>query len=542
MPEKFDPYHEWLGIPPEEQPPNYYQLLGIRLFEDDADVIDGAADRRMSHLHAFQHGPHAEECHRLLTELSAARICLLNPEKRAAYDQTLAAKPQPAPLPEKRKSTLAERLGLALPPSMRKKTKTKPSDSQTMEFSPGQTTARPSDSQTATIEQLGEYQLIDKLGEGGMGTVYKAVHTKLRRTVAIKVLPKGRLSDERAVARFEREMAAVGAIDHPNVVRAHDAREIKGTRFLVLEYVEGPDLTALIKCSGTLAIADACELARQAALGLQAASEHDLVHRDIKPSNLMVTSQGRVKILDLGLARFQKGEKTTDGEVTAVDQMVGTPDYMAPEQIAETSTVDIRTDIYALGCTLYALLAGHPPFRGPQFRTTFDKISAHVKEEVPPIIQVRLDLPKPLLGVLDRMLAKEPDNRFATPAEVADALGPFVEDSDLPALVALAQGKEAPVRPGQSHAQTKEMGASGSSSTHPDQSGVKRLFQTAADVAKKRRVLVAAAVLLISIILTLIIGLADFGSKPDDEQPAPEAPVERPDAGTPEDGSATPSP
>jgi serine/threonine protein kinase len=249
-----------------------------------------------------------------------------------------------------------------------------------------------------------------------------------------------------------------------------------------------------------------------------------------------------VKILDLGLARFQTGEKTQNGEVTAVDQMVGTPDYMAPEQIAETSAVDIRTDIYALGCTLYALLAGHPPFRGPQFRSTFDKISAHVKEEVPPITQIRLDLPKPLLELVNRMLAKEPDDRYATPGEVADALGPFAEGCDLPALVALAEGKEVPAKPGQSHIRTREIGASAGSGTHPDQSGVKKLLQGAVDTAKKRRVLVAVAIVLVSIIVTLLIGLVDFGPGPDEKQPAPDTPAERPDVDPPDPGGVTPSP
>jgi serine/threonine protein kinase len=538
MPGEFDSYHKWLGIPPEEQPPNHYRLLGIRLFESDPDVIDLAADQRMAHLHTFQHGPHSEACHRLLTELSAARICLLNVEKRAAYDQALRktlsasdAAPTPPPISEVR-SSLASKLRLALPPSMRARTERKRGDSETMEYIPGVTLAKPTEDQEFTLKHLGEYRLLEKLGEGGMGSVYKAVHTKLRRTVAVKVLPKGRIEDPRAIARFEREMAAVGAIDHPNVVRAHDAREIEGTRFLVMEYVEGRDLTELIRAGGSMPVADACELARQAALGLQAAHEHELVHRDIKPSNLMLTKTGSVKILDLGLARFEKGDQASKSEATATDQMVGTPDYMAPEQITESQSIDIRTDIYALGCTLYALLAGHPPFRGPNYRTTFEKISAHVKEPVPPITHIRLDVPKPLLAVLDRMLAKEPDERFATPGEVAEAIKPFAAGSNLSALLESAEGESAGAGQEFARAATKDLG--GSSGTHPE-----KVIGGSGSRQKKARMTRLAIILLVSVALTLAIGLMDFGSQ---KEKSPGSPASSPPATAPATGGeATPA-
>ena len=147
----------------------------------------------------------------------------------------------------------------------------------------------------ADFGQLGEYRLLEKLGEGGMGAVYKAVHTKLKRMVAIKVLPTTHRQDDRAVARFEREMEAIGQLNHPHIVRAHDAREIDGTRFLVMEYVDGMNLSEVVRSYGPLRIADACEVIRQAALGLQDAHEHGLVHRDVKPSNLMLTRDGQVK-------------------------------------------------------------------------------------------------------------------------------------------------------------------------------------------------------------------------------------------------------
>jgi WD40 repeat protein/serine/threonine protein kinase len=276
---------------------------------------------------------------------------------------------------------------------------------------------------------LGEYQLLEKLGQGGMGAVYKARHTKLKRVVAIKVLPKDKIPDQRAVTRFEREMEAVGQLDHPNIVRAHDAREIDGVHFLVMEYVEGQDLSTVVQ-RGPLAIADACEMIRQAAVGLQYAHENGLVHRDIKPSNLMLTAEGRVKILDLGLALLSSPENSGE-ELTSEGQPMGTADYMAPEQTTDSHSVDIRADIYSLGCTLYKLLAGRAPFHGAKYKTVVQKMMAHLTETPPRVETLRSDVPAELAAIVHRMIAKKPEERFATPGEVAAALAPFAASSDL---------------------------------------------------------------------------------------------------------------
>lgn len=308
--------------------------------------------------------------------------------------------------------------------------------------------------------QFAEYELLEKLGEGGMGAVYKALHTKLKRTVAIKVLPKDRLKDEQAVARFEREMAAVGSLDHPNIVRAYDAREIEGTRFLVMECVEGVDLNTLGRTCHPLRMADACEIVRQAALGLQHAHEHGLVHRDVKPSNLMITPQGVVKLLDLGLARFERDQGVGD-EVTGTGQAMGTIDYMAPEQVSDSRSVDIRADIYSLGCTLYKLVAGRTPFGGPEYKSIVKKLMAHCQDPVPPVGQFRPDVPPELVRVLDRMLAKDAASRFQTPAQVANAVGPMAAAGNLPALVARAQGHPVPEAPPvQATVPTRQLGSS----------------------------------------------------------------------------------
>jgi serine/threonine protein kinase/WD40 repeat protein len=294
-----------------------------------------------------------------------------------------------------------------------------------------------------------EYRLIEQIGRGGMGAVFKAEHVRLKRLVAVKVLLGDRLHDESAVARFDREMEAVGKLDHPNIVRATDAGEDEDTHYLVMELVDGPNLSQLSKSLGPIGVHDACEVVRQAAAGLQHAHEHGLVHRDIKPSNLILADAGSrkasgnasgnsgdatVKILDLGLALLRENPAEHDG-LTSSGQVMGTLDYMAPEQASDTHSVDIRADIYSLGCTLYHLLAGSAPFSGSQYSTILKKMMAHAKSPVPRLSDVRSDVPAELSAILDRMLAKEPADRFATPGEVTAALHPFVGDAALPALL-----------------------------------------------------------------------------------------------------------
>jgi RND family efflux transporter MFP subunit len=302
----------------------------------------------------------------------------------------------------------------------------------------------PDGSTTFLNHQLGEYLLIERLGRGGMGTVYKARQQKLDRVVALKILSHGRTGDAHAVVRFEREMKAIGRLDHPNIVQAYDAREIDGTLVLIMEFIDGLDLSEIARRVGPLPMADACELVRQTAIALQYAHEHGLVHRDIKPSNIMLSRSGEVKLLDLGLARFfaesipsgateilpvpsSEGATAdvplvTAEEMTSTGQAMGTADYMAPEQASDSRSVDIRADIYSLGCTLYKLLSGRAPFGGPEYRGTLDKMNAHVHETPPPLKQFVPELPDELAAIIDRMLAKNPADRFATPAEVAEAL------------------------------------------------------------------------------------------------------------------------
>jgi hypothetical protein len=265
-----------------------------------------------------------------------------------------------------------------------------------------------------------------------MGAVFKARHAELGKVVALKVLPAGRM-DEARVARFKNEIRAIGRLDHPNIVAAHDAGELGGVHFLVMDFVEGQDLALVLERRGRLSVPEACEVVRQAALGLQHAFERGLVHRDVKPSNLMLARGGRVQLLDLGLARsFAEGNADT---LTAQGMLLGTADYLAPEQWERAHAADTRADIYSLGCTFYHLLAGRPPFVGGQYETVPQKMRAHLDTPPPPIGRLCPQVPAGLAAVLDRMLAKGPADRFQSPAEVAEALRPFTTGADLAGLL-----------------------------------------------------------------------------------------------------------
>ena len=336
------------------------------------------------------------------------------------------------------------------------------------EETPAAAPSEEAEEEEPTLGQMGDYRLVEELSHGGMGTVYRAVHVRLEREVALKVLPKGRNTDQRAVARFEREMAAVGKLDHPHIVHATDAGEVDGVQYLAMELIDGFDLTELVDYLGPLGVADSCDIIRQAALGLQCAYEQGLVHRDIKPSNVMVTSNGIAKILDLGLARFHI-DKQSNVELTTAGQPMGTADYMAPEQVADTHSVDIRADIYSLGCTFYKILAGQPPFGGVQYSSSFDKMMAHRKEAPPAIQEFRPDLPKKVVAVLEQMLAKDPDDRFQKPVDLAESLYPLCAGANLPEMIENAW-KAAETSPMPQSSETATPSAeekSGSSTTAP---------------------------------------------------------------------------
>jgi len=276
---------------------------------------------------------------------------------------------------------------------------------------------------------LGQYQLMACLGSGGMGEVYLALHLRLKRRVAIKLLHGMAAISARRRQRFFVEMEALGRLDHPNIVHATDAGEWHGCPFLVMELLEGADLNQCVKACGPWPIGAACAAVQQAARGLQYAHEKNLVHRDIKPSNLFLTRDGTIKILDLGLVRIQ--DPANPEELTGSHDVMGTYDYMAPEQGASSRHVDIRADLYSLGCTLFFLLVGRAPFAHLQLSTWQEKVQAHTQTPPPALRDLRADAPPELDALLARLLAKNPQDRFQTPQELVEALAPLARPDEL---------------------------------------------------------------------------------------------------------------
>jgi serine/threonine protein kinase len=284
---------------------------------------------------------------------------------------------------------------------------------------------------TSARQRLVNYELGERIGTGGMGTVFRATHVLLGRTVAIKIISPDVLSDPEAVLRFVHETRAVGALDHPNIVRATDAGCENGVHYLVTEYIEGEDLAQVVKRRGPLSVADACEVICQAALGLAHAHERGLVHRDIKPSNLRIDRTGVVKVLDFGLAHMTAGQTM----LTNPGQMIGTLDFVAPEQLNDARNVDGRADVYSLGCTLWFLLTGTPPFSGPVYGTPASKIKGHMADHpVWPAIQ-NGEVPSAVVNTLERMMSKEPSERYASPSQVVARLAPYAKSANTRALV-----------------------------------------------------------------------------------------------------------
>ncbi|MGO9115128.1 MAG: serine/threonine-protein kinase [Thermoguttaceae bacterium] len=298
--------------------------------------------------------------------------------------------------------------------------------------------------------RLGDYELLEELGRGGMGVVYKARQIYLNQTVALKILPHRYLDDSQAVSRFRREMQSIGGLNHPNIVRAYNAGEAGGVHFLVMEFVDGINLQQFVGMGnppgGPLGVGAACEIIRQAALGLQHAHEHQLVHRDVKPANLMLCRSGQVKLLDLGLAKFHsewRGDAQPQRGLTQPGVTMGTIDYMAPEQWENSATADIRADIYSLGCTLFFLLTGRTPYGDPAYDTSRKKLMAHVVAPIPSLAENCPDCPQDLEEVYETMLAKDPRERYAIPADVVAAMTEFADEEELAEVIAAMASDDA---------------------------------------------------------------------------------------------------
>lgn len=266
---------------------------------------------------------------------------------------------------------------------------------------------------------LGKYRLITHLGSGGMSAVYLAEHTLMRRRVAIKVLPKSKVDDSSYLERFHREAQAVAALDHRNIVRAYDVDQEEKVHFLVMEHVNGQSLQEAVAEHGPLDFVVAAELMRQAADGLAHAHRAGLVHRDIKPGNLLVDERHTVKILDMGLAKFFSDDESSSLTIRHDEKVLGTADYLSPEQAIDSHSVDVRSDVYSLGCTFYFLLTGHPPF--PQ-GTLAQRLLAHQTRLPPAILAERPDVPADLIAIVEKMMAKKVEDRFQSAKDISRAL------------------------------------------------------------------------------------------------------------------------
>jgi eukaryotic-like serine/threonine-protein kinase len=295
---------------------------------------------------------------------------------------------------------------------------------------------------------IGKYKVLERIGAGGMGQVFLCEHKLMRRRVAIKVLPTARAAEPASLDRFYREARLVAAVDHPNIVRAYDIDQDDKLHFLVLEYVDGVNLQDLVKKAGPLSVTRACHYIYGSCIGLQHAHEMGLVHRDIKPGNILVDRSGVVKILDLGLARFFNDED--DALTKKYDEnILGTADYLAPEQALDSHMVDIRADIYSLGGTFYYLLTGKPPF--PEGNVA-QKLLWHQQREPAPLSNFRADVPPELAAVVSRMMTKDVNKRYQVPQEILAELAPWVQApiappvaDELPTLSRAAMGTGGPI-------------------------------------------------------------------------------------------------
>lgn len=307
-------------------------------------------------------------------------------------------------------------------------------------------------------DQIGDYAIKGMIGSGGMGQVFLAEHTRMQRVVAIKMLPVERMADAEAVERFYAEVRAASQLMHPNIVTAFDAGESAGIHYLAMEYVDGQTLTRVVSKQGPLPVGEAAAIIRQAALGLLHAHRAGIVHRDVKPGNLMRAVDGTVKVLDLGLARMSSTAMLADGDSESQKEskgkLIGTLAFMSPEQLEDPDTADTRSDIYSLGATLYFLLTARPPYTGDYL----EQVYGHRHGEIPDLMEARDDVDLKFANVFSRMMAKSPDQRYASLDEVIDDLSEFASSTDTPSWLS-----EFTTRPGPDH--TTVSGGSTSNTT-----------------------------------------------------------------------------
>lgn len=346
---------------------------------------------------------------------------------------------------------------------------------------------------------VGKYRVLEPIGAGGMSKVYLGEHTAMGHRVALKILPASRVKDPSLVERFHREARAIAALNHPNIVRAHDIDKEESFYYIVMDYVEGLNLDDLVKRRGPLDPEHAAYYIDQAADGLQHIHEAGMVHRDIKPGNLLLDRAGTVRILDLGLARFLTNRRDQLTEKYDENTILGTADFLSPEQGLKSHTVDIRADIYSLGATLYYLLTGRTPYEGG---TVTQKLLAVQLKDPTPLISIRPELPPGLVAVVETMMVKKPDERYQTPGEVCEALAPWTQNppppppSEIMPRVTVSPHRTPPPTPGLDQSAQPTLGAASTlrntgASARKKMGRTTRLTEARRPVWKRRRLLIA---------------------------------------------------
>ena len=384
MPSQFDAYHQWLSIPPKDQPADHYRLLGLTQFEASAEKIDKAATKRVEYLRTFQTGDEAKECERLQGEVEHARKTLLDPRRKAVYDALL------------RTATSTE-VGQPAPESGKA----------------GLLTAG---------ESIGRFKLLAVDRETRLAVTCKVEDPTGGRVYSLKMLSLTAAADARVCKRFEREVEISQRLHHPNLITGYESGKHNGIPYLVTEQLTGTDLQTLVEKCGPFPIDQAIELVEQAACGLGQLHLLGVHHRNVSPRNLLLDIQGRVRVSNLLLAGIEEGTELDDDEsLTRTGEAMGSSDFMAPEQVVDASAADQRADIYSLGCTLFYLLTGRVPYGG---RGAMEKALAHRNNPIPSLQDHCPDAPAWVDRVFQKMIAKQPEDRYQSMAEVSQALLP----------------------------------------------------------------------------------------------------------------------
>ncbi|MFM9066230.1 MAG: serine/threonine-protein kinase [Planctomycetota bacterium] len=394
----WDPYHQWLGIPPAEQPADLYRFLSLKKFEADPRIIQAALDRQIARVRAALTPATSEPARRILEELATAGRYLLDPNSKASYDYVLRAAEPASSFQEEPEPTA------------------NPTASSRAPAAP-----------VAQVLNFGPYRPLERITATTMSITYKVAHQESGHHFSLKTLLPAAVKDASLVKRFIREIDIATRLKHPNLIAGVDSGMIQNQPFLVTQYVVGADLAALVKQVGKLPLEHALSYTLQAARGLAHLHEYGVYHRNIKPQSLLVDNQGVLRVANMTIARVESSSPLArDINLTMVGLRMGSPDYLPPEQSLDARVADARADIYSLGCTLYFLLQGQPPFSG---KSMMEKVIAHQNLPIPALRGERTDVPDWLELLFQRMLAKRPEERPGTMGEIVATLEQPPSDS-----------------------------------------------------------------------------------------------------------------